>query len=210
MSNDKPSIELTPAGPEDAHAVAHLWNEAFHEEIVYILKEGVGELLRKWLERDPSLYAGTTLARLDGEPAGYISLWTKRQPTSWHTAKTCLAVLCRRYGLPGGLLRVLRFWVSDTGNRFEPDALYIYMVGVDARHRGKGVGWRLLEHAEAEAPKHGKRALCLGVLAKNVGAIRLYERFGFTLGPRCYSRIHDVACGDGHHHFMRKELETGA
>jgi ribosomal protein S18 acetylase RimI-like enzyme len=57
---------------------------------------------------------------------------------------------------------------------------YISDVLVLPNHRGKGVGRRLLEHAEGFARKSGARILRVSVLARNRDGYDLYRRLGFS------------------------------
>lgn len=52
-------------------------------------------------------------------------------------------------------------------------------IGVVAEHRGKGIGKELLKRVVIDAWKNGLTRLELEVFASNVGAIALYEKFGF-------------------------------
>lgn len=56
----------------------------------------------------------------------------------------------------------------------------IHDVAVQASHRGRGVGERLMEHAETVARARGAVKLTLEVLSGNRPALRLYERVGFA------------------------------
>ena len=47
-------------------------------------------------------------------------------------------------------------------------------------YRGRGLGRMLLQTAEEYARRHGATALKLEVLAKNEGALSLYQRHGFS------------------------------
>ncbi|QRY77348.1 GNAT family N-acetyltransferase [Pseudomonas sp. PDNC002] len=58
-----------------------------------------------------------------------------------------------------------------------PGRLRIVEIGLDARHRGQGVGERLLREVVAYADRQGK-ALELAVMRHNP-AVRLYQRLGF-------------------------------
>lgn len=58
--------------------------------------------------------------------------------------------------------------------------LYVEVLTVKATHRRRGIGEALLAHAEAAARAFGASRITLDVWAFNDGAIRFYERAGFT------------------------------
>jgi ribosomal protein S18 acetylase RimI-like enzyme len=62
----------------------------------------------------------------------------------------------------------------------EPGSLYISSLSVAPRHRGQGLGRRLLAAARERARRLGCPSLSLICLDQNQGAKRLYEREGFT------------------------------
>ncbi len=62
----------------------------------------------------------------------------------------------------------------------KPDEFVVDSLAVAQSCRGMGIGTVLLEQAEERARAMGKRTMSLGVIAENDGAIRLYERQGFT------------------------------
>jgi ribosomal protein S18 acetylase RimI-like enzyme len=55
----------------------------------------------------------------------------------------------------------------------------IYSVVVGKRHRGRGIGRRLVRAILAELAGRGANRISLEVEAPNRAAIRLYEQFGF-------------------------------
>ena len=57
--------------------------------------------------------------------------------------------------------------------------LNVHDIVVDAAYRGRGVGRALLAAVEAEARGRGCCKLTLEALEGNLGAIALYQRFGF-------------------------------
>jgi len=57
----------------------------------------------------------------------------------------------------------------------------IVKVAMHPHHRRKGIGTRLMQAALDELVKLPVRAVDLQVHPSNTGAIRLYERFGFTV-----------------------------
>ncbi|MCK7486790.1 MAG: GNAT family N-acetyltransferase [Bacillus subtilis] len=84
-----------------------------------------------------------------------------------------------------GLLTVLKIlFRSRLQKTFEvfqqEDEYYIANVAVVEEHRGQGIGWELLQSAEAIARQKGFKKLSLAVEFYNTGAKRLYERYGFV------------------------------
>jgi GNAT superfamily N-acetyltransferase len=65
--------------------------------------------------------------------------------------------------------------------------LTVDMLAVAPEMQGKGLGRRLLDHAEAKARDAGRGTLLLHTVAKYDHLIGYYERFGFCVthhGPR--------------------------
>ena len=62
-------------------------------------------------------------------------------------------------------------------------------LGVVAEHRGQGLGEILLAHALAGFQRVGLRRAFLEVTAQNMGAIRLYKRFGFSRVRTVYKAV---------------------
>lgn len=58
---------------------------------------------------------------------------------------------------------------------------YLSNIAVDPQFRGQGIGTYILENAFKLAEKKGCRRVILDVTLYNVGASRLYERFGFRV-----------------------------
>jgi ribosomal protein S18 acetylase RimI-like enzyme len=61
-----------------------------------------------------------------------------------------------------------------------PGTWYINVLAVQPRFRNRGLGAKLIALAEETARKAGKRGMSLIVADKNSGALRLYERHGYT------------------------------
>lgn len=61
----------------------------------------------------------------------------------------------------------------------EGDAYFIENVGVDPQHQGHGLGRRLVEHAVAEAGRHGLAALSLYTNAAMTENLAMYAHLGF-------------------------------
>lgn len=61
------------------------------------------------------------------------------------------------------------------------DELHINNLAVDPAHRRHGVGAALITRVLEEAGRLGAKRVLLEVRRSNLGARRLYERFGFTI-----------------------------
>ena len=68
----------------------------------------------------------------------------------------------------------------DIEDAVAPDELHIDVLAVVPSSRGMGIGTALMLKAEEKAESTDKRTMSLGVIAENEGAIRLYERLGYT------------------------------
>lgn len=61
---------------------------------------------------------------------------------------------------------------------------HVYTVNVHPSERGKGLGLRLMDEAEARLRALGMKAVLLEVNVENEAAIRLYEKGGYKLVRR--------------------------
>ena len=55
----------------------------------------------------------------------------------------------------------------------------IYRIAVREKHRGRGIGYRLLDYSVKTSKGQGLEALFLEVRSRNIPAIKLYEAYGF-------------------------------
>lgn len=78
-------------------------------------------------------------------------------------------------------------FVTDHGSEYDdvgdPDGAIIRMFGVDRARQGQGIGAGMLEWCIDTARSLGKRRVWLHTIEQMAGAIRLYERRGFTRVP---------------------------
>ncbi len=75
---------------------------------------------------------------------------------------------------------------EDTRAFQQGDNAYLENIEVTARLRSKGVGRLLLEAAQAEAKRLGKKCLWLHTSENNAKAHQLFEREGWTLERTLY------------------------
>lgn len=199
------NLTLRDAGTGDGALVARLWASTFDDKFLWVLGDGNMAFLEAWLSADPTVYAGTELAQLDGETVGYVQTALAHRSVSAHVLPL-LGLLLKHYGPCRGLRALGQFAVTEADRKHTPDDLHICMIGVAPEHRGKGIAWTLLDYCEAYARARRKRALTLGVVEDNAVALKLYERFGFVAARHVRSRIVHWASGHTGYYEMRKDL----
>jgi len=213
---DQQEVNVRPAVPADVPALARLWLEAFPHKFAYLMGDRALPVVREWLGVVPETWEGTWIAQVDGEVVGYIQL---QSCASRNGLGASWRVACRKLGLARRLFRVARRHLGILGGAtclarlatteirpLQNDELYIEMIGVSTVWRGRRVGSGLLAFAETQARARGLRRLRLGVVSENEGAIRLYQRFGYTPSPEHRSRIVRWAIGSPAYYWMTKEL----
>ena len=82
-------------------------------------------------------------------------------------------------GLVVGFVAVLALVEPEAPDEEQATHAYVSDLVVLPGCRGKGLGRKLLERAEAFARSEGVRILQIGVLSRNQSAARLYRDFGF-------------------------------
>ena len=78
-------------------------------------------------------------------------------------------------------LRATLFTVVFHAVDFPPSELYLETMAVAPEERGKGHGRRLLEFADGEARRRGRRSVSLYCIRDNPRARALYERHGYSV-----------------------------
>lgn len=168
------AIAVRPARKADASEIALLTNIAVHGGLSqrWAADEAAGDTydpveigrLTALADEAPFTWRNATMAESDGEVVGMLMGY--RQPDEAEPLPD---------ELPPFLLPI---------NQLEAEAAgrwYIAMLGVHFRWRGKGIGSRLLDVADAKAAETGARGQALISEDVNSGAIRLYERRGFKV-----------------------------
>jgi ribosomal protein S18 acetylase RimI-like enzyme len=77
-------------------------------------------------------------------------------------------------------------------SRVAPEVAHITQLCVAKEYRGTGLGAALLEQAIERLRRGGFEAISLTVTEANASAVRLYERFGFTLRHRFDAMVLDT------------------
>lgn len=168
------TIAIRPARKSDASEIALLTNIAVH-----------GGLSQRWAAdeaaRDtydpieigrltaladdaPFTWRNASMAECDGEIVGMLMGY--REPDMAEPLPDDLAPF---------LLPIYQLEAEAAG------CWYIAMLGVHFKWRSRGIGSRLLDVAEAKAAETRARGLALISEDINTGAVRLYERRGFSV-----------------------------
>lgn len=102
----------------------------------------------------------------------------------------------RAFDPPGGLFLVAYAGSAPVGcggfRRYDEQTAEVKRMFVHRRHRGKGLGGRVLAALEAAAVDSGAQQFLLETGARNLAACALYERFGYAPIPG-YSPNRDSA-----------------
>lgn len=150
------------------------------------------EQYREYEERELPLYAADQARAGHWEPAAALEL----------ARKQVAELLPNGFETPGHYFRIVVdeasgrrvgetwFGIRKDGGRAE---MFVFWIGIDEPHRGRGYGSRTLGAIEEEARRQGIDRIGLNVFAHNPRAHALYLRLGFapvatlmgkTLGPR--------------------------
>jgi ribosomal protein S18 acetylase RimI-like enzyme len=134
---------------------------------------------------------------VDGLRACFIDLqdhehaFAPETPTGAELVDDYVTYMLDRCDVPGGTVLVADvdgdvagFATLIVRDRDAPDDIdlvhaEVCELSVLAAHRGKGIGTALLEAAQQLAVAAGASSFRIGADARNLAAIRLYERFGF-------------------------------
>ncbi len=142
-------------------------------------------------------------ATVDGRFAGILTF----QSGSREFYRLSLVALFSRF-TPVRALRMLgNLLLLSEGVR--PDEFIVETLAVDPQFRGLGVGTALLHEAEAQAQALDKRIMSLGVITENEGAIRLYQRLGYTTTRTWDGYLVRFVSGSAAVHRMEKPLAVG-
>jgi len=83
----------------------------------------------------------------------------------------------------------------------KPDVCYLERLAVLPKHRSKGLGTALVQHAFTEAGTLGAKRIEIGIIAEDTELKEWYRRFGFVLtGTKTFDHLPFVVA------FMAKKL----
>lgn len=192
---------VVTAGPEwiaDRHVLATLLLEGYAAKAAALRvdRETALALLSGALNLDRCLVAAR-----NGAAIGVIGLVEGRS----HALQFPFALLRRHFGV----LRCVAYSLL-MGLRSRPDTgeLFVEAFAVSPRERNRGIGTRLLRHAEAHAIEKGYQSIGLEVTDSNHAAIRLYSRLAYGIvKTRRFPSVTRRAGFSGSHR-MRKRVQA--
>jgi ribosomal protein S18 acetylase RimI-like enzyme len=169
-----PEPPYFPATPDDADALAQLVNMA-GEGLPLYLWEGMAE------PGQTAWDVGRSRARRDQGAFSYRNAITLREGDRPDGAVIACLI---GYDIPDKPEAIAKdmpamFVPLQELENLAPGTWYVNVLATFPEHRGKGLGGRLLEYAEAAARAAGRHGLSVIVEDANSGARRLYERCGF-------------------------------
>lgn len=206
-SEEFPTVR--PATAEDAKdyagALAKALPDKFHAIFGGQVERGIRSLADHYghLEEE----SGHFVAEIAGEVAGFLHLITRESGDDGFRAAI---PFIQGLGMFRGIRALLAFTMltrrSLFSRREREEDVYIAHIIVYPWFHGQGVGKSLLDFAEEEAGRLGKRRLTLYVAADNAPAIGLYASRGFHTTRVDESRTAQRLLGKRFWNYMVKDL----
>jgi ribosomal protein S18 acetylase RimI-like enzyme len=200
---------IRPAERADLLQVAQLQVQAFGDKLRHVFPHRAVALtlLTASLEAEMQGHTHLVVAEEDGELVGLLAL--RLQSGFPAAALAGLRRLARQTVRPWHWPRLLIGQALLT-HPTPPDALYIDVLAVAERQRGRGLGTALLAEAERYARLNGWREIGLHVSVHNSAARRLYTRQGFAVRDWQFSLASGLFLGHWGFAYMSKLLDPAA
>ncbi len=199
-------FNIRPAVRSDAPAIASLLLEGFGHEYGGLLRRRGGRRFIERIHALPGRLQGLLVAVDEtNTPIGVAGMRTREfQPRSDGAEERAMF---EELGVGTALWLDLRAALTEPpAYRPRGDEAYIYSVSVTATWRGQGVATTLLEALHDRARSYNKRFALLEVAANNHGALKLYERLGYTTIKRRHGLLAWLPLGAPPLLLMRKHL----
>lgn len=89
----------------------------------------------------------------------------------------------------------------------EPNSWYVCGVAIHPQHRGHGLGTRLMYLASEQAKQNKFTTLSLVAFEQNKGAVKLYDKLGYTVVDQAQVVPHPLIHYDGNALLMIRSVE---
>ncbi len=174
------AIDIRLARMDDIYPILGLHREAFADKFGAAFgaqgaARGIEAMAEAWRRQGVSALRGMFVATHEGHVIGTISLRTWEM--SGESSAAAELAFHKILGIWGAMRSI--FALSLLDHQIDRNEGYITDVAVLSPFRGRGVASALLSRAEVEARTRNKQFLGLYVSSTNIGARRLYERFGY-------------------------------
>ena len=181
----KNNLSLSPGSPDYARAISVLIYESVHElmDFMFQSRSIAEKVLIKLLSRPRGQFGYRYVSVMkDGDKiVGVVLGYSRKQfqdaefPGALNMLRS--TSITRWPYLMGTVNKALSNYVPPPSE----GAFYINNIAVDSNSRGSGYGTILLDRIVDESRKLGYRSLELDVTHINEGAIRFYQRYGFSV-----------------------------
>jgi ribosomal protein S18 acetylase RimI-like enzyme len=122
-------------------------------------------------------YENTHFAEYDGQVAGALLGYTVENSMMQQKRTRELMIAFLKFNFVWIIGKIKK--VHNYFGEADDDSYYISHIATDLQFRKKGVGQALISTSVKEARCAGKKKIVLDVLAENMNAIGVYEKFGF-------------------------------
>jgi len=165
------NVEIGFGVPSDQESrVAEIFYEAFGHKFTRVFGSAeVGVPLISKYFRDDRI----VVALEDGLVAGFAGLLVEGKGFIYMSVRQFV----REFGL--GVFKTIFFGWMFLFERARQHEVLVESLAVTERHRGKGIGSRLVAYIINYAQANGCKQVRLAVVGSNKGARRLYEKIGF-------------------------------
>ncbi|MHA1155477.1 MAG: GNAT family N-acetyltransferase [Candidatus Heimdallarchaeota archaeon] len=191
------------------HYYTKIMVQAFNDKYPHffskISEKEYSEILRQLnlLELQSNNFNGKYVIVYNGNIAGAINFYICRQ-------KVPFSQYYKILGKNIGFLKAIKVGIMLLGFgppfNFPRDTLYIDQIGISVDFRRKGLGKKLMNFAIEKAMKIRCKNVKLDVIAKNEGAIALYNNLGFTITKTNETKLGEVFLGIRKYYTMEKKL----
>lgn len=202
------AFAIRPAAPDDAKLASRLIYLSMGKLAEYLfggVHQSLDEIIAGLflLEGNRFSWSIVDLAEWDGQPAGILVSFP-----GWEFTRRELTIglgLLKLCGLWNILRLSVRALSIANGVETYRDEYYLANMAVFPDFQDRGIGSRLLAHAESKAQGAGLKKCSLIVDTENPAARRLYERFGYQV---VFTKTYPGPAENAHagYHRMLKEL----
>ncbi len=198
-------IKIRPFIKNDLIRVSQISSESFRTKmgkITGVPEDKIADFLIRCGYVTSTPHPGYFVAEVDDRVSGYIELRLYNTPLP--KADIRLFSTAGTYGF----YRTLRTLISAAifHQKLKPGECYLEQLAVSPDTRGKGLGKRLIQKGKNYAASTGCNNYTLTVASENKGAVKLYEKCGFTTKYREDSIICQGITGIRHWNYMTSSI----